>query len=188
MRTAISCLVLSLSVCCLAQGNQHPKKILTPEQIAIQQSSKSYYAELTRLRSAVTAAYDAEVSREKTVDCPNASNTRDQITCLSHEMDVTKANYTAFTTALRAILALDSGNSPDQAGPTGNPATPAMNTAAFDTAEAAWHTYSTAECNAMDTFWRGGTIVNSMVGECTLRVARSRLHELNNAYDMLLHH
>ena len=188
MRTAISLLFLCLSVSCRAQGNPRPQKVLTPEQIVLQQKWNSYYAEVTRLRSVGTAAYNAEVAREKAGDCPNASNTLGQVTCLFHEVDVTEANYKTFTTSLRAILALDSGDSSDQIGPSGHPATPAMNTAAFDTSEIAWHAYSTAECNAMDTFWRGGTIVNSMVGECHLRVARSRLHELNDAYDMLLHH
>ncbi len=69
-------------------------------------------------------------------------------------------------------------------GPSGIEATPATNTAAFDAAESAWQTYATAECSAVDTYWRGGTIVNSMVSECDLRLARARLRELDTVYSI----
>ena len=105
---------------------------------------------------------------------------------------MTNANYKAFIADIRVMLAAPVPRFPGQSetsniGPTGPSATPATNTAAFDKTEAAWQAYSTAECSAVDTFWRGGTIVNQMVGECNLRMSRARMHELAAAYSDLLH-
>lgn len=192
MRITVLCLALSLTTCGLAQTTLRPKKILTLDQIAYQVALKTYNAERDRLLTAANSAFDAEAAREKAPECPGADTTYAINMCLSHEVEVTAANYKAFTSGLRAVLALPrptfSGETTPIIGPTGPEATPATNTAAFDTAEAAWRTYATAECNAVDTYWRGGTIVNAMVGECNLRIARARLHEMDNAYDMLLHH
>jgi uncharacterized protein YecT (DUF1311 family) len=185
MRTVILCLALISSFAVAQTSPQpatpptaRPKKVLTPEQIAYQAQMKTYEAELFRLRDAANAAYTAEAAREKAG---------------AHEEEITQANYKAFITAIRAMLALTAPKMPGESdtpyvGPTGPESTPAAEVAAFDASEAAWHTYATAECNAVDTLWRGGTIVNSMVGSCNLRMARARLHELDDAYEMTLHH
>jgi uncharacterized protein YecT (DUF1311 family) len=106
--------------------------------------------------------------------------------CISHENDLTAANFQAFTTALRALLALPGPPMPGAAypvtGPSGPEATPASSTAAFDAAESAWQAYAKAECSAVDVQYRGGTIVNLMVGECDLRHSRARLRELAEVY------
>ena len=175
------------AVCAYGQTPQtRPKKVLTPQQVAYQLAMKDYSAKLDQHRQAATAAYNAEMAREKAPECPNANTTYDENMCIEHEDAVTDTNYKAFITALRAMLALPVPASPGIptpiTGPTGPEATPATNTAAFDTAESAWHTYSTAECGAVDTLWRGGTIVNSMVGRCHLRMARARMHELDEVY------
>src|ERR1035437_6952341 len=119
----------------------HPQKVLTPEQIA-------------------SAAYTAEMAREKAGDCPNAKSTYAINMCLAHEDELTGANLKAFAAAIRAMLAPASPGEPEEPyiGPTGTAATPATNTAAFDKAQAAWQAYATAECDAVDTYWRGGTI------------------------------
>jgi uncharacterized protein YecT (DUF1311 family) len=195
MRTTLLYLFLVISPCALAQTQPQqprPKKVLTPEQVVYQAQMKTYYAELFHLRDAANSAYTAEAAREKAGDCPNVATTYDSVMCLSKEGDITDANYKAFTSTLRAMLALPAptfpGETTPSVGPSGREATPATNTAAFDTSEAAWQTYAKAQCDAVDTLWRGGTIVNSMVGECNLRMARARLHELNDAYEMPLHH
>jgi uncharacterized protein YecT (DUF1311 family) len=170
--------------------NNRPKKVLTPEQLVYQQTEKDYNAKLDKLRVDASVAYSAELVREKAPECPDANNTYDMNMCLGHEMELTDANYKAFTTALRAMLSAPEPVMPGEHtpydGPTGQAATPATNTAAFDAAESAWQSYAKAECSAVDTLWRSGTIVNAMVGECSLRMARSRLHELDNAYEMKL--
>jgi uncharacterized protein YecT (DUF1311 family) len=202
MRTALLSLALlpalALSQSMAAQtapqptpAASHSKKVLTPDQIAYQAALKTYQAQADKLRAAAVAAYNAELPREKSPTCPNVVSTHAINECLAHENDITNANLKAFTTTLRAMLALPAPKFPGETpyiGPSGPAATPATNTAAFDAAELAWQTYATAECNAVDTEWRGGTIVYSKVGYCNLRLARARLHELDTAYDTLLHH
>lgn len=195
MRAAILALALIIAPLAAAQTtpqSPRPKKILTPDQIAYQQAMKIHDADFARLRTTANSAYTAETAREKAPECPNADNTVAINQCLSREDDLTGANYKDFTSALRAMLALPRPTFPGETtpyiGPSGREATPATNTDAFDTAESAWQTYAKAQCNAVDTLWRGGTIVDSMDGECYLHLARARLHELNDTYDMLLHH
>jgi uncharacterized protein YecT (DUF1311 family) len=192
MRTVIFCfaLISSFAAAQTTPQQPRPKKVLTPEQIAYQAQIKTYNAERDRLRDEANSAYSAEIAREKAGDCPNSTNTYDFNMCLSHEEEITQANYKVFVTTLRAMLALPEPAMPGESpyiGPTGPAATPAANAAAFDAAESAWHAYATAECNAVDTLWRSGTIVNEMVGLCNLRMARARLHELDVAYDMHSH-
>jgi uncharacterized protein YecT (DUF1311 family) len=193
MRTVILCfaLISSFATAQTTPQQPRPKKILTPDQIAYQQQMKTYNAQVDTLRADANSAYSAEIAREKAGDCPNAVSTYDINMCLAHENDVTDANYKAYTSALRAMLALPYPSTPGIEtpimGPTGPAATPVTNTAAFDAAELAWHAYATAECNAVDTLWRSGTIVNAMVGYCELRMTRGRLHELDDAYDMHSH-
>jgi uncharacterized protein YecT (DUF1311 family) len=196
MRATILCLVFCLSAPAIAQTpptQSRAKKILTPDQIAYQQAVKIHDAEYDELRAAAISAFNAEAAREKAPTCPDASNTYDISTCISHENDLTNANLKAFAAAIRAMLALPYAQFPGQPdtpaeGPSGQEATPATSTAAFDKAQSAWQAYSEAQRSFVDTLWRGGTIVNSMVGYCGLRLSRARMHELNDVYDMQLRH
>lgn len=182
-----------LAICAHAQTSIHkaPKKVLTPEQMSYQQEERDYAATLGKLRMTAIAAFSAELARDKTPVCPNAGSTYELNSCLDHEIEVTNTNYKTFIAALRAMLLTPEPTVPGAptpiVGPTGEEATPATNIAAFDAAESAWQTYAKAECSAVDTYWRGGTIVNAMVGECSLRMSRSRLRELNDAYEATIH-
>jgi uncharacterized protein YecT (DUF1311 family) len=191
MRSAILGLAACIPIFASAQTTLPRRKVLTPEEFAYQQALKAHEAEIERLRAPANAAFAVEMAREKAPECPDATNTYDDNVCIAHENDLTDANYRAFTSALRAILALPSPDQPGVAvpaiGPSGPEATPATNTAAFDTAESAWHAYAKAECKAVDTFWRGGTIVNAIFMECNLRQSRNRLRELDTAYSGELH-
>ena len=89
-----------------ATSAPRPRKVLTPEQIAYQQASKNYNTQRNKLRSSAIAAYSAEMASEKAPECPNANATYDINMCLSHQADLHDANYKAFTTALRSMLAL----------------------------------------------------------------------------------
>lgn len=126
----------------------------------------------------------------KSPECPDANSTVAINECLAHENDLTDANLKGFTTAIRAILAQPVPRGPGEpevyVGPSGPEGTPATNTAAFDIAQALWASYAEAECSAVDTLWRGGTIVNAIVGECGLRMSRLHLHELDTAYSLYL--
>lgn len=190
--------VAFLFLCCLidaafavAQTTPHATKILTPGQTAYQQALKAYNAQIDTLRAAGNRAFAAEMARQKAPACPDARTTYEINQCLAHERDLTDASYKAFTSALRAMLALPEPQVPGLeyplTGPSGPEATPATSTAAFNAAEAAWRTYAEAECNAVDTEWRGGTVVTSVVLDCNLRQARTRLQELDQAYSTRLH-
>jgi YD repeat-containing protein len=91
-----------------------------------------------------------------------------------------------FAIALRELLALPAPPIPGLTyplqGPSGPEATPATDTAAFDASESAWQAYAKAECSAAGVHWRGGTIVNQIIGQCNLRQSRARLHELVAVY------
>jgi uncharacterized protein YecT (DUF1311 family) len=197
MRATILCLALIPALAAAqttpqpAPSAPRPKKVLTPDQIAFQQNLKAYNAQMDGLRAIANAALAAEMAREKAPECPNADNTVAENECLAHENDLTGANLKTFTTAVRGLLAVPYPSQPGLPdypnGPTGHPGTPATNTAAFDAAESAWHTYAKAQCDAVDTLWRGGTIVNAVDLECSLRQSRNRLRELDTAYSVVLH-
>ena len=165
-------------------------QLSTPERRAFEADMAAYSAETARLSVAANTASNAEAKRETILSCTHADNTPAYTECLLHEARLTDVNYKAVLSALRAILALPVPRGPGMpeksSGPSGPIATPAANTAALDAAEAAWHTYADAECNAVDTEWRGGTIVNAKYHECTVRVVRARLRELASAYDQFL--
>jgi uncharacterized protein YecT (DUF1311 family) len=126
------------------------------------------------------------MAREKAPLCPDAKNTLTLNQCVLHEMELTTSNYKAYIEAVRAMLARPAPPIPDMSGPAVGPsgpeATPATDTAAFDKAETAWQTYAAAECGAVDTHWRGGTIVNFEIGSCHLRLTRARMDELDAVY------
>jgi uncharacterized protein YecT (DUF1311 family) len=191
MTRAILATLLAVYATAQSPTNNRPKKVLTPEQLAYQKEMKDHRKKLDKLRADAAAPYSAELTREKIPLCPDANNTRDLNMCLVHEIELTNTNYKAFTSAIHAMLALPEPGSPGVStpiiGPTGPEATPATSMAAFDAAESAWQAYAKAECSAMDTLWRGGTIVNSIVGECELRMVRDRMRELDTAYEMELH-
>jgi uncharacterized protein YecT (DUF1311 family) len=172
----------------VAPVTPRPHKVLTPEQVAFQQALKDYNAQMDKLRATALGAYSAEMAREKVPECPDAGTTYAINMCLVHEGEITDANYKTFTRAVRAMLALPGPAVPGLPmpviGPSGPEGTPATNTAAFDKAEAAWQTYARAECDAVDTYWRGGTIVNAMDGECGLRLSRARMKEADDLYSV----
>jgi uncharacterized protein YecT (DUF1311 family) len=170
-----------------AQQSQRPKKVLTPEQAAYQQKMKTYDAEFFRLRGVANSAFAAEAAREKAEECPNAKTTIAIDQCVANEHGLTEANSNTFIASLRAMLALPmpnmstDGNSASQPGDSAMPKSP---TAAFDAADAAWQTYAKAECDAPEY---AGTSASYMYVECTIRLMRSRMHELDEAYYGKLH-
>jgi len=163
---------------------QRPNKTLTLEQAAYKKAIDDFGDQSVKLHAAALAAYNTEIAREKAPRCPGADNTYAINMCLAHENELTDANYKAFVQAVRALIALSAPEIPDMSGPTGPSRTSATETAAFDKAEAAWQAYYVAECGAVDTHWRGGTIVNAMDAECGLRLAHARMHELDQVYSI----
>ncbi|HWG18110.1 MAG TPA: lysozyme inhibitor LprI family protein [Acidobacteriaceae bacterium] len=165
---------------------QRPKQALTPQQEAYRKAIVDFAEQSDKLQATAKIAYSAETKRGTANICPNANNTVAINECILHEMALTSANYKAYAEAIRALLALPTPDIPDMPnpyqGPTGQMSTSATETAAFDKAEAAWQNYVSAECGAVDTHWRGGTIVNFEIGECHIRLARDRMNELESVY------
>jgi uncharacterized protein YecT (DUF1311 family) len=190
MRIHLLAGALIIPTLAIAQTTPPPQRLASPNGAAYQALLKTYNAQADRLRSRAKSALAAETARESQAPCPNAVVNVEIDNCMAHENAITTANLKIFTSALRQLLALPAPPIPGMSypimGPSGAEATPATNTAAFDKTEATWPAYAKAECDAEDTEWRGGTIVNLIDGRCKLRQSRARLHELRTLYDEVL--
>lgn len=144
-----------------AQNNPAPKphKVLTPEQMAYQQQYRQYDEERTKLLTQGKQAYEAELAREKAGDkageCKDANSTYDWNICLGRDATLTEKNYTSFTDAIRAVLALKaptfSGKDANLAGVTGKPPTSEEDVKEFDTLESLWRKYFNRATSAQPT-------------------------------------
>ena len=159
-------------------------KVLTPEQQEYQKQFKVFMEQRQALQAQAQKAYNDEMAREKNDPCDGESTTRGAEECLSRESKLTDSNYTAFTGAIRAILALKAPqigpeNSP---GPTGTPLSSEELVKEFDTLQAAWQQYhDLVPRTAYDQF-RGGTEAPVFDGECSQQIVRSHMRELNKIY------
>jgi uncharacterized protein YecT (DUF1311 family) len=115
-------------------------------------------------------AYDTEIAREGR-DCLNAQNTYDENVCLKSAVATTQTNFAAFYAALSELLTPDSSN-----------------VQVLDESETAWTMYQGKACDAIDHFFRDGTIAPSATMRCVIRLTRSRMRDLNMLYDPPLHH
>ena len=104
--------------------------------------------------------------------------------CLAKEVEVTTANYKAYTSALRSAEALSSPGE-SETGPTGKPLTPAQRSQNLDTVESAWNTFYEAQYSAAFDAYRGGTIAPSIQLNCNLQLIRDRMHELESIYQFM---
>lgn len=168
------------------------QKALTPEQVRYRTQIEEWRTARQELRAKANAALEAEMARERTGDCPNAVSTRAAEECLNAEIATTEKNYLAFTSALRAMLALpypaSSGQQPI-AGPTGTPPTSAELTAQFDRIENESKKYRDLCVNAAYNQFKGGTEAPVFALEAQQRLLRLHLHELSFLYtDELSNH
>jgi hypothetical protein len=171
-----------------AQTTPPPQNFLDPDQRAYQQAVTTYNTQAEAFRAAAKAALFAESQREKDAICPAAMDIPQISDCIAHENALTTANYQAFTSALRSLLALPQPPAPGGSYPvqgiSGPQAIPVSSVTPFDASESAWQPYAKAECSAVDSQWHsaGPSDVNIYVGECTLRHSRARMHELAGVY------
>ena len=140
---------------------------------------QAYIAQLDRLDAQAKTAYDREMARatasEKAGECPQAGSTRAIEDCLSQQIAASQANFTAFTGAIRSILALDApGDGQPVPGPTGTPLSRAQRLQQFDDVAAAWNAYSKAQAGAAYDLWKGGTIAPVESLTCQLMLLRER--------------
>lgn len=153
-----------------------PQNASAADQATYQQAHNSYDAQADAFRAAAKAALAAEGTHEAAFICPNVADPTEMNGCVAHENHITTANYQAFTTALRSLLALPGPPAPSPQ------ATPASSAAAFDAAESTWQASTKTECDAEQAKWSDGNIVNFMGSECTIRQSRARLRELAEVY------
>jgi hypothetical protein len=190
--------VLALALCCALglsapgfsqQTPARPKKVLTPEQQVFQQEMRAVGAKRDVLRAQAKQAFDAEISRQKAGDCPDANNTYQINVCLGNAVAVTDQNLKTYEGAIRDLLGL---KNPDFAAPQSLPgpaaakSTPDESAAEFDRVERLWHSYLDAVRAATFHQFDGGTGGPSFEMQSHLLLVRSHMLELNTIYDGLL--
>jgi hypothetical protein len=99
------CALLALSAPAFGQQDpSHPKKIMTPEQQQFQQQMREVDAQRQNLRAQAKQAFDAEMAREKSGDCPNATSTYEFNICYGKAVTVTDQNLTTYEKNIRDLL------------------------------------------------------------------------------------
>jgi hypothetical protein len=190
MSILILCSMLGLPLVSLGQQSPtRPKKVLAPEQQACQQQGREIYAELQRLRARAKQAFDAEMEREKSGDCPDAKNNYEFKMCYAKEVGITDGNLRTYEGAIRDLLGLKNPNLTGQqpvAGPAGPVLTPEEDVSEFDHLEQLWHTYLDTASTAAFHQFGGGTGGPAFEMETHLRLVRSHMRELDSVYDGLL--
>ncbi len=180
--------VLLITLCgVFAFGQQNPvtpKKVLTPGQQAFQQQVRQVDAERQSLRAAAKAAFDSEMAREKTEDCPPGS-TADYNQCYSRVVDVTDQNLKNYEGAVRSLLGL---RYPELVSNLSAVPATEKNVAAFDNFEQIWHSYLDAVSTAAFRQFDGGTGGPGFGMETHVRIVRSHLRELDTLYGLVLRH
>jgi uncharacterized protein YecT (DUF1311 family) len=170
----------------------HPRKVLTPEQKVYQQQEREFIAKRQVLQAQAKQIYDAEMAREKSVDCPDAQTTYDFNVCYGKQGTITDQNLSSFEGIIRELLA------PGPAMPaaeTGEPVrgiagpalTPQQLSAEFDRVEQSWRQYRDAACTAAFHQFGGGTGGPSFELQCELKLTRNHIRELDMIYGNDLH-
>jgi ribosomal protein S1 len=93
----IVCGMLILPLPGLGQQNPtRPKKVLTPEQQVDQQQIHEIDAERQRFRVRAKQAFDAEMARERSGDCPDAKSNYEFKVCYANEVGITDGNLKTY--------------------------------------------------------------------------------------------
>jgi|GEM_PF-2036399 len=161
------------------------RKILTPEQVQFQAQAAQWRQRRNTLRDQAQAALDAEVAREKTGDCPDATSTVGEEECLGAEIAKTKENYATFAGAIRAMLASPYPTMPGQqpvTGPTGTPPTASENVVEFDRLEAESKLYREHAVAAAHNQFKGGTEAPVFADEAEQKLLRLHFQEMAFVY------
>ena len=191
-RRAILILGCVLSVLTAGFGQQAPsgpKTVVTPEQPALPQQVKQAGADRGNLRNEGQQAFDAEMAQEKAGDCPDAHSTYAFILCHEKALAATDQHLKTYEEMIRDLLsrrASDANGQPAPPGP-GGPLTSAQLVAEFDHLEQVWRPYLDAACSAAFHQFGGGTGAPTASMECSLRLTRGHMRDLDNVYYMLLH-
>ncbi len=143
---------------------------------------QTFYAAQVKFRTRGTTALNAEYTREKAGDCPNAASTVEIGNCLQAEIKITRDNYQTYVRAIGGLLRLKApGDIPLSA--TGPPDTGKD----FDVAESSWSTYRDKQCEAVGDQFYGGTMRGGAELSCKQELTRRHMHELASLYTDLWH-
>jgi len=172
-----------------------PKKILTPEQKALQQRARQSMEKRQRLQAQAKQIFDAEMAREKAGDCPNAQTTADFNICFGDQGNITEQNLNSFEGIIRELnapeppLPSQSAAEPSQPvmGIAGPSLTPEQFLAEFNHVEEVWRRYRETACTAAFHQFNGGTGGPSFQMTCELKLSRDHMRELDMIYGSDLH-
>jgi uncharacterized protein YecT (DUF1311 family) len=103
-------------------------------------------------------------------DCGTAKNTVEINSCLTTVAEKTQSNLRVFYGSLRNLL--NTGTDASQQ---------------LDSSQAQWDRYLSSACDAVDNFYRTGTIRIAAVTGCRIQLMRSRMQDLNALYFTVLH-
>ena len=171
------------------QAPSGPKTVPTPEQPALPQQAKQAGADRGNLRNEGQQAFDAEMAQEKAGDCPDAHSTYAFNLCYEKILAATDQHLKTYAEMIRDLLSRrgsDLNAQPAPPGPNG-PLTSAQLVAEFDHLEQVWRPYLEAACTAAFHQFGGGAGGPSSAMECSLRLTRGHMRDLDNVYDGLLH-
>jgi uncharacterized protein YecT (DUF1311 family) len=121
-------------------------------------------------QSKAQAALHSQVSQIGK-DCPNAKNTVEENSCIATVLQQTNSDFAVYYGRLRSLLR-QSGEAAQQ----------------LDESQEEWEHYAQKACDAIDSFYREGTIRTSAVASCRIQLRRSRMRDLDALYYMPLHH
>jgi uncharacterized protein YecT (DUF1311 family) len=169
-----------------------PRKVLTPEQKAHPQQAMESMEKHQHQQAQAKQIFDAEMAREKAVDCPDANTAYDFNICYGKQGTTTEQNLSSFEGIIRELLA----PAPEMpAAETGEPVTgvagpilvPHQLAAEFDHVEQSWRQYRDTACTAAFHQFGGGTGGPSFELQCELKLARDHMRELDMIYGCDLH-
>ncbi len=157
-----------------------PMPAQSPDHAETRPAWKAFYSQHDAFRKQGAETFRAEMAREATGDCGNASNMADINMCLSREVAATQQNYRDYVAAIGGLLRLHA------------PGVNIVSTrekpgagAELDAAESTWLIYRQAECKAAQDQYARGTVMPSAFMTCQLQLTRRHMRELQSVYSNL---
>jgi uncharacterized protein YecT (DUF1311 family) len=120
-------------------------------------------------QKAAQAALNSQESKEGK-DCPGADTAYAANMCLGKVSEETQKDFDQFYKNLLALLD-DAASAQEK----------------LEQAQDQWEQYRTKTCDAIDELYKGGTIRPSANMECYIKLARSRMRDLDYLYNGALH-
>lgn len=177
--------------CSGQQSSATTKKAPTPDQLAFQRQTSAFRAKRLSLQGLAKQIFDAEMSREKAGDCPNADTTYDVNVCLGKQLTITDQALESYEGVIEGLLApwpqMPGQANTNAPGPAGPSFTPKQHSEEFERVEKAWREYREAACTAAFHQFEGGTGGPGFQMECRLKLARDHMRELAMIYGEDLH-